>query len=142
MTKITAYSMASLMFAGLGTLPPANASNFVPWAILGFIFQYVIRRRHFPFWAKYNCKCPADHISNLKPSPDRCSLCSLGCWHNCWRVIGIFLVCGPSLKYSLLPVDDTTACNTHCKEESVEIMFKSGGATAYSCALQTGIVLH
>ncbi|ETW75392.1 oligopeptide transporter [Heterobasidion irregulare TC 32-1] len=44
----------NLMFAGLGTLPPANASNFVPWAILGFIFQYVIRRRHFPFWAKYN----------------------------------------------------------------------------------------
>lgn len=48
------YINFPLMFAGLGTLPPANASNFVPWAILGFIFQYVIRRRHFPFWAKYN----------------------------------------------------------------------------------------
>ncbi|TFY79094.1 hypothetical protein EWM64_g4917 [Hericium alpestre] len=43
-----------LIFAGLGLLPPANASNFVPWAILGFIFQFIIRRRFFPFWAKYN----------------------------------------------------------------------------------------
>ncbi|KAA1477025.1 small oligopeptide transporter [Dentipellis sp. KUC8613] len=48
------YVNFPLIFAGLGTLPPANASNFVPWAILGFIFQYFIRRRFFPFWAKYN----------------------------------------------------------------------------------------
>lgn len=48
------YVNFPLIFAGLGTLPPANASNFVPWAILGFIFQYLIRRRFFPFWAKYN----------------------------------------------------------------------------------------
>ncbi len=26
----------------------------MPWAIVGFIFQYVIRRRHFAWWAKYN----------------------------------------------------------------------------------------
>lgn len=26
----------------------------MPWTIVGFIFQYVIRRRHFSWWAKYN----------------------------------------------------------------------------------------
>lgn len=43
------------MFTGIGYIPPASAVNYVPWAIIGFLFQYVIRRRHFPFWAKYNC---------------------------------------------------------------------------------------
>ncbi|KAI0319676.1 hypothetical protein OF83DRAFT_1044538, partial [Amylostereum chailletii] len=32
----------------------ANAANYVTWALTGFIFQYVVRRRHFGFWAKYN----------------------------------------------------------------------------------------
>ncbi|KAF8518157.1 OPT oligopeptide transporter [Hysterangium stoloniferum] len=35
-------------------IPPATAVNYVPWAIVGFIFQYVIRRRHFSWWTKYN----------------------------------------------------------------------------------------
>ena len=26
----------------------------MPWSIVGFIFQYVVRRRHFAWWAKYN----------------------------------------------------------------------------------------
>ncbi|KAI0746429.1 small oligopeptide transporter [Daedaleopsis nitida] len=43
-----------LMFTGVGLIPPASAVNYIPWAIIGFLTQYVIRRRHFPFWAKYN----------------------------------------------------------------------------------------
>ncbi|KAH7096542.1 OPT oligopeptide transporter protein-domain-containing protein, partial [Auriculariales sp. MPI-PUGE-AT-0066] len=39
---------------GTGFIPPASAVNYVPWTIVGFIFQYVIRRRHFAWWAKYN----------------------------------------------------------------------------------------
>ena len=31
--------------------PPALS---ITWAIVGFIFQYVIRRRHFSWWTKYN----------------------------------------------------------------------------------------
>jgi len=31
-----------------------SAVNFVPWAIVGFIFNYHIRRRHFSWWTKYN----------------------------------------------------------------------------------------
>ncbi|KAI0368541.1 OPT-domain-containing protein [Pilatotrama ljubarskyi] len=48
------YVNFPLMFTGIGLIPPASAANYVPWAIIGFLFQYVIRRRHFPFWAKYN----------------------------------------------------------------------------------------
>ncbi|KIK94588.1 hypothetical protein PAXRUDRAFT_827828 [Paxillus rubicundulus Ve08.2h10] len=42
-----------LIVAG-SAIPPATAANYVPWAIIGFIFQRVIRRRHFSWWAKYN----------------------------------------------------------------------------------------
>ncbi|KAF7981225.1 hypothetical protein HWV62_34575 [Athelia sp. TMB] len=43
-----------IIYAGTGLIPPASAVNYVPWAIIGFIFQYVIRRRHFSWWTKYN----------------------------------------------------------------------------------------
>jgi len=43
-----------IIFSGTGYIPPASALNYVPWAITGFIFQYVIRRRHFSWWTKYN----------------------------------------------------------------------------------------
>ncbi|KAH7325196.1 OPT oligopeptide transporter [Rhizoctonia solani] len=39
---------------GTGSIPPASAINYVPWAIVGFIFQYVIRKRNFQWWTKYN----------------------------------------------------------------------------------------
>lgn len=44
-----------VIFSGTGAIPPASAVNYVPWTIVGFIFQYVIRRRHFSWWTKYNC---------------------------------------------------------------------------------------
>ncbi|KAF8907710.1 OPT oligopeptide transporter [Gymnopilus junonius] len=43
-----------VIFNGTGLIPPATAINYVPWAGVGFIFQYVIRRRHFSWWTKYN----------------------------------------------------------------------------------------
>ncbi len=57
------------MFTGVGLIPPASAVNYVPWAIIGFLSQYVIRRRQFPFWAKYNCACIpfACHGPQLSP---------------------------------------------------------------------------
>ena len=36
-------------------MPPATPINFVPWVFICFLFNYVIRRRHFGWWAKYNC---------------------------------------------------------------------------------------
>ncbi|KAF9261975.1 small oligopeptide transporter [Marasmius fiardii PR-910] len=43
-----------IVFAGTNLLPPATAVNFVPSAIVGFIFQYLIRRYRFSWWEKYN----------------------------------------------------------------------------------------
>ncbi|KAE9392531.1 OPT oligopeptide transporter [Gymnopus androsaceus JB14] len=48
------YVNFPVIFTGTGLLPPATSINFVPWAIVGFIFQYVIRRRSFSWWSKYN----------------------------------------------------------------------------------------
>nr|AGA20380.1 oligopeptide transporter 9 [Phanerodontia chrysosporium] len=48
------YVNFPLMFAGIGLVPPATAVNYIPWAIFGFIFQYILRRRYFSLWAKYN----------------------------------------------------------------------------------------
>ncbi|KAJ8475318.1 hypothetical protein ONZ45_g6159 [Pleurotus djamor] len=48
------YINFPVIFSGTGSIPPATAINYVPWAIVGFIFQYVIRRRHFSWWTKYN----------------------------------------------------------------------------------------
>ncbi|OJA16419.1 hypothetical protein AZE42_07233 [Rhizopogon vesiculosus] len=43
-----------VIFNGTYKIPPASALNYVPWALVGFIFQYVIRRRNFLWWTKYN----------------------------------------------------------------------------------------
>ncbi|KAF4607458.1 hypothetical protein EYR38_001530 [Pleurotus pulmonarius] len=51
---ILSYINFPLIFAGLGMIPPATAVNYVPWVIIGFIFQYLVRRKHFAYWAKYN----------------------------------------------------------------------------------------
>ncbi|CAE6451080.1 unnamed protein product, partial [Rhizoctonia solani] len=48
------YINFPVILSGTGSIPPASAINYVPWAIVGFIFQYVIRRRHFQWWTKYN----------------------------------------------------------------------------------------
>jgi len=48
------YVNFPVIFNGTGLIPPATAINYVPWAAVGFVFQYVIRRRHFSWWTKYN----------------------------------------------------------------------------------------
>jgi OPT family oligopeptide transporter len=49
------YINFPVIFSGTGLIPPATAVNYVPWGVVGFIFQYWIRRRHFAWWTKYNC---------------------------------------------------------------------------------------
>ncbi|KAF8496641.1 OPT oligopeptide transporter [Hysterangium stoloniferum] len=48
------YLNFPVIFNGTGAIPPATATNYIPWAMVGFLFQYVIRRRHFSWWTKYN----------------------------------------------------------------------------------------
>ena len=47
------YSLP-VIFTGIGLIPPATSVNYVPWTIVGFIFQSFIRRRYFSWWTKYN----------------------------------------------------------------------------------------
>jgi OPT family small oligopeptide transporter len=48
------YVNFPVVFTGTGLLPPATSINYIPWVCVGFVFQYVIRRRHFSWWSKYN----------------------------------------------------------------------------------------
>ncbi|KAH9917728.1 OPT oligopeptide transporter [Fomitopsis serialis] len=52
--SIFKYVNFPVIFNGSQWIPPASALNYVPWTIVGFIFNYVIRRRHFSWWTKYN----------------------------------------------------------------------------------------
>ncbi|KAG5730198.1 hypothetical protein E4T56_gene11694 [Termitomyces sp. T112] len=52
--SIMRYVNFPVIFSGTGYIPPASAVNYVPWTIVGFIFQYLMRRRHFSWWTKYN----------------------------------------------------------------------------------------
>ncbi|KAI0697179.1 small oligopeptide transporter [Cytidiella melzeri] len=48
------YVNIPVIVSGTGWIPPASALNYVPWAIVGFFSQYLVRRRHFGWWSKYN----------------------------------------------------------------------------------------
>jgi OPT family small oligopeptide transporter len=43
-----------IILGGVGQVPPATGYNFTMWGLIGFIFQYVVRRRYFNWWSKYN----------------------------------------------------------------------------------------
>ena len=60
------YVNFPVIFNGTSWIPPASAVNYVPWTIVGFIFNFVIRRRHFSWWTKYNCAS-----SPFSPGPSR-----------------------------------------------------------------------
>lgn len=48
------YLMAPLIFGGAGAIPPATPLNYFSWGIVGFIFQYWIKKRHFSWWGRLN----------------------------------------------------------------------------------------
>jgi hypothetical protein len=53
-TSFFKYVNVPVVLAGTALIPPATAVNFIPWALIGFIFNFVIRKRYFNWWAKYN----------------------------------------------------------------------------------------
>ncbi|WZH44895.1 OPT oligopeptide transporter protein-domain-containing protein [Fusarium acuminatum] len=48
------YLMAPLIFGGAGAIPPATPLNYLSWGIVGFVFQYWIKKRHFRWWTRLN----------------------------------------------------------------------------------------
>lgn len=43
-----------VMFTGTGLMPPATGINFTSWALVGFTFNYVIKRFRNGWWTRYN----------------------------------------------------------------------------------------
>ncbi|EKM56748.1 uncharacterized protein PHACADRAFT_254040 [Phanerochaete carnosa HHB-10118-sp] len=54
-----------VIFTGTGNIPPATPTNYIAWCLVGFIFNYVVRRRNFSWWTKYNYVLSAGLDSGL-----------------------------------------------------------------------------
>jgi hypothetical protein len=39
---------------GVSGIPPATGINYSSWFAVGFIFQYLIRKKNFAWWSKFN----------------------------------------------------------------------------------------
>ncbi|KAJ7693632.1 glutathione transporter [Mycena rosella] len=48
------YINIPVFCGGVGAIPAASAYNYAAWALTGFIFNFVVRRRHFRWWMRYN----------------------------------------------------------------------------------------
>jgi len=43
-----------LILDGMSFIPPATGINCSSWILVGFMFQYLIRKRNFAWWSKFN----------------------------------------------------------------------------------------
>ncbi|TFL07122.1 OPT oligopeptide transporter [Pterulicium gracile] len=43
-----------VILTGVSSIPPATGINYSSWFVVGFIFQYLIRRKNFAWWSKFN----------------------------------------------------------------------------------------
>ncbi|KAI1488116.1 OPT oligopeptide transporter protein-domain-containing protein [Biscogniauxia mediterranea] len=48
------FLMAPLIFGGAASIPPATPLNYLSWGIVGFAFQYLVKKRHFRWWSRLN----------------------------------------------------------------------------------------
>ena len=48
------YVSTPVIIAGLSAIPPATGINYSSWFLVAFIFQYLIRKKNFAWWSKFN----------------------------------------------------------------------------------------
>jgi OPT family oligopeptide transporter len=48
------YINTPIILNGVMYLPPATGINYSSWFLVGLIFQYIIRKRNFAWWSKFN----------------------------------------------------------------------------------------
>lgn len=53
-TSFWRYINTPLIFSGIGNIPPATGVNYSSYALVGFIFNHLIRRKAAQWWKKYN----------------------------------------------------------------------------------------
>lgn len=46
--------MAPVIFGGAGAIPPATPLNYLSWGIVGWVFQYALKKRRFGWWSRLN----------------------------------------------------------------------------------------
>ncbi|GAA6024567.1 hypothetical protein JCM11491_002702 [Sporobolomyces phaffii] len=53
-TPFLKYINVPVALTGAILMPPATGINYSSWFLVGFIFQYLLRRRQFRWWSKFN----------------------------------------------------------------------------------------
>lgn len=53
-TSWVKFISTPVLLNGVAAIPPATGINYSSWFAVGFIFQYVIRKRNFAWWSKFN----------------------------------------------------------------------------------------
>ena len=43
-----------IVLTGVSAMPPATGINYSSWFAVAFIFQYLIRKKNFAWWSKFN----------------------------------------------------------------------------------------
>lgn len=119
-------------------MPPAGAVNYIPWAMVGYVFQYLVRRRNFSYWAKYNCEWNeiACKWSTQPSDPDVLSAAL-----DAGTGVGIILVFFWYVSPSFFDSDLTKrykACNTQIMVRSGDTRYRHGGATQFLNGRWTG----
>ena len=50
----TKYVSTPVLLNGVSFIPPATGINYSSWFVVGFVFQYLIRKRNFSWWNRFN----------------------------------------------------------------------------------------
>lgn len=50
----TKFVSTPVVLLGVSFIPPATGINYSSWFAVGFVFQFIIRKRNFAWWSKYN----------------------------------------------------------------------------------------
>ncbi|KAG6873549.1 hypothetical protein C0995_014419 [Termitomyces sp. Mi166 len=61
------YVSTPVILNGVSAIPPATGINYSSWFAVGFIFQYLIRKRNFAWWSKFNYVLSAALDSGMSP---------------------------------------------------------------------------
>ena len=48
------YVSTPVVLLGVSYIPPATGINYSSWFAVGFVFEFIIRKRNFAWWSKYN----------------------------------------------------------------------------------------
>ncbi|PPQ88964.1 hypothetical protein CVT25_005063 [Psilocybe cyanescens] len=48
------YVSTPVVLNGVSYIPPATGINYSSWFAVGFVFQYLIRKKNFAWWSKFN----------------------------------------------------------------------------------------